>query len=291
MIYQDRFMGEKQKRVLEDHPALGTIKKLNIFLDLFDLKIQLQNCYKGALVNMSGKEKKQGEVKFLGMQKMQVKFSCSEGVVTSEWDLENSSQECFLPFKVDRGDNNYIIGELYYTELPFSSHPYQLYGFKVEEYQKSQMVRNFHVHTGGRYLSYHNFKKPEQVYFGLLPTRGTSFFSLREKFGRDQYIQICSDSFNQQIKECIVRNGDMDIPNLGIVKRISLKDPIFKQLEYVIRTVYPDFYRNIASEINAYTKGEDYFVKNAIETVANHTMSEEMRKCFFGENFIKVKKM
>lgn len=285
MIYQDK----KKRRLLDEHPALGTIKKLNILLDLFDLKIQLQNGHKGILVSASGKEKKQGEVRFLGMQKMEVKFSFEEGIVTSECNLEDPSQDCCLPFKVERGNHNCIEGELHYTQLAFPSSPYQLCGFMVEEHQNDQIVRNLHVYTNGRYLSYHNFVKQEQAYFGLLPTRGTSFFSFRENFGGEQYIQICSNSDNQQIRECIVRNGDVVVPNSSVVKRINPEDCIWKQLEYAIRTVYPGFYQAINSEINAYARNENHFVKNAIETVANHTMDDEMRKCFFGENFVKNK--
>ncbi len=289
MIYQDRFIEEIQKRLLHDHPALGAIKKLNILLDLFDLKIQLQNGHKGILVGASGKEKKQGEVKFLGMQKMEVKFSCKEGIVTSECNLEDSSQDCCLPFKVERENHNFIEGELHYTQLAFPSSPYQLHGFMVEEHQNDQIVRNLHVYTNGRYLSYHNFVKQEQVYFGLLPTRGTSFFSFRENFGKEQYIQICSNSDNQQIRECIVRNGDVVVPDSYVIKRINPEDSIWKQLEYAIRMVYPEFYQGITSEINAYARSENHFVKNAVETIANHTMDDEMRKCFFGENFVKIK--
>ncbi len=290
MSHERLFMEEKQIQFLETNYALGPIKKLNIFLDLFDLKIHFQNTKRGMIVNSHGSQKKCGEVKIVDMKKMKTEFSCSEGIVTSECDLDSlNNVDPYFPFQLECGNHKLIKGELDYTILPYPSHPYQLEGIKVESLEKEKVLRNLQVFTNGKYLSYHNFIKSEQAYFGLLPTRGTSFFSLQETSKGDRYIQICSDHENCQMKQCLVRSSDSDslVSKDYLLRELNPYDSIWKQLEYLLRMVYPGFYRNIDHEINSYGKDEKNFVKNAIATIALHTMDEEMRKCCFGENFIK----
>lgn len=261
-------------KMLKNKEVLDTVKKLQIFLDLFHMQAEFQEDREGLIVDSVDHTKVFGNV-LLTNHNLKTDFVCEQGSVTSKCLLESTN----FPFQIDSPYIGTIRGLIRYFTQP----NYQMSGFRIERLSNGRIVQHLQLFDANNCFFYDNKEQEEKKLVRVSSMSDTGNYLFQVCRGE----QLIEAYFNRQITDLTLVENQQSVSTRSYMEQIYLGDSVWNQLMSFIEMVYPDFYRMIQSEIDSYEQGNQNFIKEAIQKLAIRRMSEGMRTSIFGKTFVK----